>query len=272
MERVAVDGLELAYELRGDGEPVVLIHWGVGTAWAAPLLDQPALTDRHRLLSYHRAGYGESDRADGPLGMADHARHCRGLMDALGIERAHVAGHSSSAMVALQLAADFPEAVQSLALLEPARPAPQTELQAAFLRDFVGPAIQRYREGDTEGAVDTWCRGVFGPDYRAPLDAGLPGAFEQTVAEAPAFFTQELPAVQQWAFTADDARRVTQPAVILVGGESVPTFAERRDLLLSWLPNAEAADLPGATHLLHLQDPAGVAELLAGFFARHTLR
>jgi hypothetical protein len=42
MERAAVDGLELEYELRGAGEPVVLIHWGVGVAWAGPLLDADA--------------------------------------------------------------------------------------------------------------------------------------------------------------------------------------------------------------------------------------
>ena len=57
LHRVAVNGVELEYELRGPtGEPVVLIHWGVGAHWAEPLLDQPALAGRHQLLSYHRAG------------------------------------------------------------------------------------------------------------------------------------------------------------------------------------------------------------------------
>ena len=50
MERATVDGLELEYELRGSGEPVVLIHWGVSATWAEPLLDEPALADRFRLL------------------------------------------------------------------------------------------------------------------------------------------------------------------------------------------------------------------------------
>jgi pimeloyl-ACP methyl ester carboxylesterase len=42
-------------------------------------------------------------------------------------------------------------------------------------------------------------------------------------------------------------------------------------LLLSWLPNVEAFDLPAATHLLHVQNPDGMAEALAAFFARHPL-
>ena len=149
MKRVALDGLELEYELRGAGEPVVLIHWGCTcNVWARPLLEAPALCDRFRLLSYDRAGFGGSSSLEGPVALAGHADHCRQLMHQLGLERAHIVGHSSSAMIALQLALDAPEAVQTLALLESARPAPQTEAQARFAREFAGPALERYREGD----------------------------------------------------------------------------------------------------------------------------
>jgi pimeloyl-ACP methyl ester carboxylesterase len=129
------------------------------------------------------------------------AAHCALLMRHLGIERAHVVGHSSSAVIALQLALDFPDAVHMLALMKPARPVPPTEEQAAFVRDFVAPAMQRYRAGDKAGAVDTFARGVFGSGYRGPLEQGFPGLFEQAVADADAFFAQEQPALQQWLFT-----------------------------------------------------------------------
>jgi pimeloyl-ACP methyl ester carboxylesterase len=271
MERAAVDGLELEYELRGSGEPVVLIHWGVSAAWAGPLLDEPALADRYRLLSYHRAGFAGSSRVEGPVSMAEHAAHCRLLMRHLGIERAHIVGHSSSAVIALQLALDSPDAVHTLVLMESARPTPQTEKQAEFVRAFVEPAVQRYRDGDKASAVDTFFRGVFGPEYRAALDKGLPGAFEQAVAEADMFFGQELPALQQWSFAREDASRITQPALAVLGENTAPTFPERRELLLSWLPNITPFDLPDATHLLHVQNPAGMAEGLDSFYARHPL-
>jgi pimeloyl-ACP methyl ester carboxylesterase len=272
MERAAVDGLELEYELRGSGEPVVLIHWGVSATWADPLLEEPALADRYRFLSYHRAGFGHSSPIEGPVSIADHARHCLLLMRQLGIERAHVVGHSSSVPIALQLAIDTPEAVHTVVSMDAARPAPQTEVQAAFLREFVEPAVECYRAGDREGAVDTFFRGVFGPDYGDPLEQGLPGAFEQAVSDADTFFTQELPALwQRWSFTEEDARRITQPVLAVVGEHSARTFQERRELLLSWLPNAEPFELLGATHLLHLQNPRGMAEALASFFARHPL-
>jgi pimeloyl-ACP methyl ester carboxylesterase len=271
MRRAAVDGLELEYQLRGHGEPVVLIHWGLCAAWAKPFIAEPALADHFRLLSYHRAGFAGSGRIDGPVSMAVHAAHCACVMSHLGIERAHIVGHSSSAVIALQLALDFPGAVHTLALMEPARPAPATEVQAQFVRDFVAPAIQRYRAGDKAGAVDTWAQGVFGPDYRGPLEHGLPGVLEQAVADADAFFTQELPAVQQWSLTQQDARRITQPTLAVLGENTAPTFPERLQLLASWLPNVELAELPGATHLLHVQNPQGMAEALAAFYARHPL-
>jgi pimeloyl-ACP methyl ester carboxylesterase len=271
MDRATVDGLRLEYELRGSGEPVVLIHWGVSAAWAEPLLEESPLADRYRLLNYHRAGFGGSRPIEGPLRLADHAEHCRLLMHRLGIERAHIVGHSSSAAIALQLALDAPDTVGTLVSMDAARPAPPTKAQAAFVREFVEPAVGRYRAGDNAGAIDTFFRGVFGPGYRGPLDKGLPGVFGQAVADADAFFGQELPALQQWSFTDEDASRITQPVLAVLGENSAPTFRERRELLLSWLPNVEAFELPDATHLLHLQNPSGMAEALASFFARHPL-
>jgi pimeloyl-ACP methyl ester carboxylesterase len=271
MNRAAIDGLELDYELRGSGEPVVLIHWGVGVTWAEPLLAAPALADHWRLLSYHRAGFGGSSPIEGPISIADHAEHCQLLMRHLGIERAHIVGHSSSAVIALQLALDFPDAVQTLVLMEAARPVPATEAQAAFVREFVEPAVQRYRDGDRAGGVDTFFQGVFGPGYRRPLEEGLPGAFEQAVADADAFFAQELPALQRWSFTQEDASRITQPVLAVLGENTAPTFPERRELLLSWLPSVEPFDLPGATHLLHIQHPQAMAEALAAFYAQQLL-
>jgi pimeloyl-ACP methyl ester carboxylesterase len=192
-------------------------------------------------------------------------------MRELGITRAHIVGHSSSALVVLQLALDAPEAVHTLTLMEAARPAPPTDAERQFGTDVALAALQRYRASDTAAAVDIFFRGVLGPGYRAALEAGLPGAFEQAVADADAFFTQEMPALQQWSFTEDYARRIQRPALAVLGTASPPIFAARQKLLLHWLPDAEPLDLPGLTHLLHAQDPAAVADGLTGFFARHPI-
>jgi pimeloyl-ACP methyl ester carboxylesterase len=271
MDQVAFEGIELEYEERGAGEPVVLIHPGHFADWFTPLLDEPTLTDRYRVASYHRVGCAGSSHLAGPVSFAQQATHCRSVMRHLGIERAHIVGHSSSGNIALQLALDAPDAVHSLALLEPALmsvPSAQTS------RAFVGTAAQLYRVGDKAGAVDTFLQGTCGPGYRAVLDQALPGAFDQHVADADTFFGQELPALQQWSFTREEARRITQPVLAVIGAKSKeldPIWGERQKLLLSWLPNVEPFVLPNATHLLQVQNPRGMAERLVAFFARHPL-
>ena len=118
MQRMRVDGVDLEYTIRGTGEPVVLIHAGVLAEWFAPLLAEPVLAGSYQLISYHRPGYAGSARVTGPLSIAAQAALCRGLMRELGIDRAHLVGHSSSAAMALQLALDAPDTVQSIASLE----------------------------------------------------------------------------------------------------------------------------------------------------------
>ena len=117
-------------------------------------------------------------------------------------------------------------------------------------------------------------RMVSGPAYRAPFERALPGAFDRGVADADTFFGQELPAIQQWQLPRTDAGRITQPVLAVVGEKSLelsPIWNERQQLMLSSLPNVEAFVLPGTTHLLHVQNPRGMAEALAAFFARHPM-
>jgi 3-oxoadipate enol-lactonase len=259
---VPLAGVELEYEVRGSGDPVLFVHGGLCADWFRDLLGRPELA-AHRLVGYHRAGYGGSGGVDGALDIRAQAAHARSLLGHLDVARAHVVGHSSGAVIALQLALDHPDAVRSLALLE-------TALLAVPTGPFAAEAIARYRSGDPAGAVDVWLSGVAGPGYRAALDRVLPGAVDQAVADAGTFFGQELPAVRAWSFGPDDAARVRQPVLAVLGGGSgavSPVFEERHRLLLDWLPDARPFVLPGATHLLHVHDPAGMATALARFFA-----
>lgn len=115
---------------------------------------------------------------------------------------------------------------------------------------------------------------VAGPNYRAFVDRKLPRALEQAVADAHTFFEQELPAVLQWRLSEEEARRLRQPVLAVMGALSPdvsPIWQQRQDLLKSWLPNVEAFVLPNATHLLHLQNPQGLADRLALFFTQHPI-
>jgi pimeloyl-ACP methyl ester carboxylesterase len=74
--------------------------------------------------------------------------------------------------------------------------------------------------------------------------------------------------------TREDAERVTQPVMAVLGGESdtvSAVFRERPELLLSLLPHADSFVLPEATHLLYVQDSQGMASGLVEFFGRHPI-
>lgn len=266
-QRASLEGIELEYRTVGVGQPVVLVHAGVFADWFEPLIEQPSLSG-YCLLVYHRVGYAGSSHVPGPISIARQTAHLRALMLSLGIKRAHIVGHSSGGAIAMQLALDAPETVQSLALLEPAVPVPSG---AAPPRPGATSAAELFRAGDKAGAVDAFMKAVAGPTYRAILERMLPGAFAQAIADADTFFGQELPAVREWTFGAQQAALIRQPALLVMGGRShevSPIWQQRQDLLLASLDNAEPFVLDGATHMLHLQNPRGLAERLAVFFAR----
>ena len=273
MQRMSSDGTELAYDDRGAGEPVVLIHGGIVADTFAPLLEQAALAGRYRLVTYHRRGYGHSARADAPVDIGQQAADCLSLMRHLEIAQAHVVGYSFGGAIALQLARGAPEAVHSLALLEPTIPAAITDPAAReYFLGAIGAAFERYGVGDKAGAVDAWARGAFGPDYRAALEQALPGAFARAVADADALFQVDAPALQQWAFGPEDASRITQPVLSISHDDpGWAGFRQTHELLREWFPQLEAVVLPDATHLLQATRPRPTAEALVAFFGRHPL-
>jgi pimeloyl-ACP methyl ester carboxylesterase len=271
MKRAQIAGSELEYEVRGSGDPVVLVHGALVADAFAPLLAVPMLTDRHQLILYHRRGYAGSTHPKTPLSIAEQAADCRALMQQLGVKRAHVAGHSYGGAIALQLALDQPEAVYSLVLLEPALlVVPSIQL----FMDAMVPVFEMYNTGNKTGAVDAFLKAVVGPEYRNALDREVPGGFAQAVGDADTFFGLEMPALQQWTFTQADAGRIKQPVLAVLGGDSHalwPGWAEIHQLVQAWLPQTKPFVLKGATHGLQMIDPKGTAEAMTAFFARHPL-
>jgi pimeloyl-ACP methyl ester carboxylesterase len=184
---------------------------------------------------------------------------------------AHVVGHSSGGVIALRLALDAPEVVHSLVLLEPAL---LDVPSAALVTEALGPALERYGAGDKEGAADGFLRWAIGSDYRTWLDRLIPGAFQQLVADADTFFGVELPSMQEWRFAREDARRITQPVLGVLGAESAsiwPGWNEVQERLREWLPQTEPFVLAGANHALEERNPRGAAEPIAPFLARHPM-
>jgi pimeloyl-ACP methyl ester carboxylesterase len=270
MERISINGTELEYEARGSGEAVLLIHGSIIADAFDPLIAEKSLSDQYRLINYHRRGYAGSSRPTGPVSLIQQAADARTLLQQLGVERAHIVGHSYGGSIALQLALDTPEAVHSLSLLEPGL---MTDESAEQMFQVMAPVLQAYQAGDKVAAIDGFVERVAGPESRRRFDRVLPaGWFEQAAADADTFFQIELPAMQQWHFTEEEARRITQPVLDVLGADSGPHFAETQELLRAWLPQREPFVLTNATHGLQIMNPSGMAEALASFFARHPMR
>lgn len=267
MNRANVDGTTLEYQVQGYGEPVVCIHGALFESFGALAADH-ALKDRFKLIRYCRRGYGGS-KADATVPISRQAADCLGLLRTLEAAPAHVVGHSSGGAIAIQLALDAPEAVRSLTLLEPALLDVPSGPQ---LFESLAPALDAYAAGDKRGATDAFMRAACGEEYRTIIDRNLPGALEQAVADADAFFAGEFPALGEWTFTREDARRIKQPVLAVLGGESHdgwPNLVEGHQRLLEWLPQAQAFVLPRANHMLQVQNPHDMAAALADFLERN---
>ncbi len=267
MQRAKAGVAELEADVRGSGDAVVFIH-GLSVADTfAPVVEQLASAGTHRLIRYHRRGYGESGPRRGRcISIEGHAADCVALLAALGVTRAHFVGHSYGGCVALQAAIDHPEVVSSLVLLEPAL---FREPDKGPLRSQLRRFVAMHRAGDDAAAVDGFWSFVGGPCWREDVSRTVPGAPNQAVVDAAAAFDSDIPSAPAWRFGAEEAAAIVCPALHVLGSDTLPVFRAGADLLCSWLPRVERVTLPGANHLLHVQQPERAAALIADFVSRH---
>ena len=260
--RVVLSDAVLEVDVRGSGEPIVLIQTALIADEFVPLAGQSELRDRYQVILYHRRGYAGSSPVQGPGSIERDALDCQRLLAALDVERAHVVGVSYSAAVALQLAATAPGCVHTLTLVEP----PPVHVPSAD--EFLAANtkfIEEHRVRGSATALDRFLARVIGPDWRTDIEHHLPDGVSQVERDAETFFATDLPALVTWRFLAEDARRISQPVLYIGGSESGPWFAEVRELILHWLPHAKDVVLEGADHSLAMTHPAPVAAAMTAF-------
>jgi pimeloyl-ACP methyl ester carboxylesterase len=271
MEKANLSGIEFPYDVSGSGDPVLLISTGPIADSFLPLVSEPALADRYRLIRYHQRRMPAGTNGPAPVSFAQHAADAAALLGHLGIPRAHVAGHSTGAAIALQLAIDRPEIVRTLVLLEP--PLVGAPSAAAFF-EKAGPALAAYGAGDREGAMAAFLSIVSGLDWetcRAQVERHIPGGVAEAMKDADNFFGSYLPALTAWRFGAEQAATILQPVLSVLGTQTERLFVEGHDLLHAWFPQIEDGTIDGVGHLLHMQRPEPVARRMAEFFARHPM-
>ncbi len=256
---VLPNGVRLPYVEQGGraGVPVILLH-GTSDSWRSfePVL--PELPDWMRGIAVTQRGHGDADRPDTGYSPKDFADDVAALMDALGLEKAIVVGHSMGGSIAQRFAIDHPTRMLGLVLIG---------ARASWHRH---PAVIALGE-----AVATLSDPV-DPDFVREFQLSTiaqpvsPAYFEAVVAESLKLPARVWRASFECVFEADHTAElgdIAAPTLLMCGGRD--DFArDEQDTLLAAIPGASLLIYQDAGHALHWEEPQRFAADVAAFIAR----
>ncbi|HEU5370479.1 MAG TPA: alpha/beta hydrolase, partial [Ktedonobacterales bacterium] len=262
----SVMGYRMAYVAGGTGEPVIFLH-GLGHAASAWDEVLPHLARRFHVFAVDMLGCGRSDKPRVDYSLAALATYTRLFMDAVGIRRGHLVGHSLGGGIAMQTSWQYPERVNRLALV--ATGGLGRDLRFLLrIATLPGAAV-----GLAGAAWPVWTRLV----KRTPFGKRISPVARENML----MWTRLGHADNRWAFmrmlrsvsnfsgqsvSALDGLPQMQHPVLLIWGErdrTIPVIHARRAAPL--IPNCQLAILPGCTHYPPLEQPGEVAALLERF-------
>ena len=155
-QHAQVNGVRIAYQDTGKGNPLVLVHgsWGSHHNWD-PVV--PGLSTHHRVVSYDRRGHGESERSTGQGTFAEDVADLASLIEALDAVPAWVIGNSVGAVITLQLAATQPEVLLGVIVHEPPL---RRQLSEGGADGPLRVVLDLIRSGDHAGAAERFVEDV----------------------------------------------------------------------------------------------------------------
>jgi pimeloyl-ACP methyl ester carboxylesterase len=223
MPYAAVNGLEMYYEVFGDGPPMVSLHGGVGSVDGARM-GIPVFSDHFRVIAIEQMGHGRTaDAMSRAFHYHDMAEDTVELMRQLGIERAVIVGYSDGGIIGLDIAIHHPERVSKLALTGAnARFDGYTAENQEYARTF-DPAQEPVSDDYVRLSPD-------GPEHW-PIFLGRLKAMWSTEPD----------------FTNEELRSITAPTLLIVGDRDIVT-PEHAVELFRTIPGARLCIVPGAGH------------------------
>jgi pimeloyl-ACP methyl ester carboxylesterase len=254
------NGVRLAYAELGNpaGRPLLLLHGFTDSSRVWTIL-APYLAD-HRVLIPDQRGHGGSSAPRCCYAMSDFTEDARLFLDAMGVERAAVVGHSMGSLVAQSLAADHPERVTRIVLVGSTALAPVTR------GNWMWTQIMALREPIASNAE--FLR-LWGPrSSPTPVNPALIPYYEPEIAATPPHVWRAVLRNLTDVPAARHAADVRAPVQILSGGRDELFTAEHHAALVAAYPRAEAHVFPALGHNLILERPAEVGPVLARFLAQ----
>src|SRR5262249_33421180 len=227
---VDVNGLHMYYEVYGEGSPLVLLHGGMLTIDLNFSTLIPTLARTHQVIGVEMQGHGRTADIDREITPAALASDVVGLLDHLGIDRAHVFGHSLGGAVTLELGVNHPDRVRSLV------PASASVRPDGLHEDLTDPAKQA-----------TSTRMPTQQDFHDFQEAYLrlsphPDHFNDFLT----MISQANADTQGWS----DAQlaTITAPPLLVLGDRDFTTV-EHGALMQRLIPDSQLAVLPSTTHM-----------------------
>lgn len=260
MQRIVLrTGVSLPYLEQGDpsGVPVVMLHaWADSLRFFEPAL--PLLPARLRVLVPSQRGHGEADKPASGYALRDFSEDVVAFLDALGIDAAIVAGHSSGGYVAQRFAVDHPDRVLGLVLI--GSPGSLHGRRPAFTR-----AVEAMEDPIDPATV----RAVMGT---MPLLHPVPDAFvEEMVAESAKVPAHVWKSVLAGLVTADPPTRtgtIKAPTLILWGDGDDLLLRADQEALAAAIPDSTLTTYEGTGHIILWEQPQRVASDLTTFVDR----
>jgi pimeloyl-ACP methyl ester carboxylesterase len=250
--------VRIAWERRGEGAPILLIH-GLGYArWGwEPVAD--LLARRYELVLLDNRGIGESDAPPGPYTVAEMAADVLGVLDAAGLERAHVVGTSLGGMIAQELALTAPHRVDRLVLVcttpggPHAAPMPLQTAQLIAEAPTLEPLVALRRFVENALAPDPPKETVERILAHRLETAQPPAAWAAQAAAGAAFDVWDrLPAL-------------AAPTLVVHGTADVVVDPANAELLALRIPDARLDWFEGCGHLLFWEEPERFRTIVGEF-------
>lgn len=250
MEKIQVNDITLAFERRGKGTPLVLLHgypldhhtWD----FVAPLLEN----DFDLILPDLR-GFGESTLSDSTYTMDDFASDIVGLLDSLGIKQTAIAGHSMGGYVALAFTKLYPERVRGLGLVST-----QTLSDPPDKKEGRYKSAAEVNENGIGGVVDTMAP-KFTPDEKLQL-----ASREIMERQKPGAFIGALKAMAERMDTTSLLSTINFPLVVIHGDKDNLIPIDRAREVKSLVSTSHLIELKGVGHLPMMEAVKETAEAL----------
>jgi pimeloyl-ACP methyl ester carboxylesterase len=249
--KVRVNDIEIYYEWHGDGEPLVLIM-GLGQDSRLWRWQIEAYSKEFRCLAFDNRGAGQTDKPKGPYSIRQLAEDAAGLMDALGLEKAHIVGASMGGAIAQELAINYTHKIKSLSLHATFPKADNYFKQT--LDNFL--TFRRKLTPEEFGpALGSW---IFTSHFFNERESELIALRKWMLAnpypmpEEP--FAWQIAACKEHD-TVDRLGKITSPTLITVGDRDILTPLHFAQLLAKKIPHARLAVLPDSGHGLNLEHP-----------------